>query len=132
MVLGLLAAWKLVRTDWVVTAPYQYLGHHSTYLIFPPVRPVWSPPIPSDAEVGAKSWDSLYPGGGAGGTTGPPELKPNCLRIGIEALGAFMILFPVSLLLRRPVPPEPESEGPLQSQPQTGEGAESNLQRCRS
>jgi hypothetical protein len=114
ILLGLLAAWKLVRTDWVVTAPYWFGdpgktstpgGDHTTYDIFPPVRPIWGPPVPSDVEAGAKSWDSLYPGGGAWGITGPPVLRPNYLRMGIEVAGAFMILFPVSFLLRRAIAP---------------------------
>lgn len=115
----MLLLWKLVRTDWVVSAPYWFGdpgktsapgGDHTTYDLHPPVRPIWSPPVPSDLETGATSWDSLYPGGGAWGIEGPPVARPDFVLIGVKILAAFIVTCPLLLLLhrvfRRPAVPD--------------------------
>lgn len=107
--LSLLLAWKAIRTDWVVSAPYWFGdpsktstlgGDHSTYDISTPITPFWHPPQPADVEVGAKTWESLYPGGGAWGVTGTPKLQPNWMLIGVKILGSFVLIFPILLILR--------------------------------
>ena len=104
-----LLLWKVVRTDWVVSTPYWFGdpaktstpgGDYSTYEIYPPISPLWSPPKPADVESGAASWESLYPGGGAWGITGDPVLRPSLLRIGLKLVGSFVLLYPLLLLTR--------------------------------
>jgi hypothetical protein len=108
--LSLLLAWKAIRTDWVVSAPYWFGdpsktsapgGDHSTYDISTPISPFWRPPQPADVEVGAATWESLYPAGGAWGISGTPKLHPNWMLIGIKVLGSFVLIFPILLILRR-------------------------------
>lgn len=108
--IGFLVLWKLVRTDWVVSAPYWFGdptktstpgGDHTTYDIFPPVSAIWHPPVPSDVQAGAATWDYLYPGGGAWGIEGPPVLRPHYELIAVKMVGAFIVGYPLLLLLQR-------------------------------
>lgn len=108
--IGILMLWKIARTDWIVSAPYWFGdptktaapgGDHTTYDIFPPVSALWHPPVPSDVQAGATSWDYLYPGGGAWGIEGPPILRPHYELIAVKIFVAFIFAYPVLRLLQR-------------------------------
>lgn len=108
--IGLLMTWKIVRTDWIVSAPYWFGdsaktespgGDHTTYDIFPPVSALWQPPVPSDVQAGATNWNDLYPGGGAWGIEGPPILRPYYELIAVKILVASIFAYPLLRLLQR-------------------------------
>ena len=102
-----LLAWKTVRTDWIVVAPYWFGdptktsagGEYTTYDYQPPISPLWHPPKPSELDPYAKDWEPFFPGGGAWSITGPPHLRVNWVSIGIKLFGAFVALYPTVLLL---------------------------------
>ena len=93
IILGLLVAWKLVRTDWLVSTPYEYMGNRSSYDVTAPVSPIWSPPVASDVES--------PPAGGAWGPTGPSIVRPNYPLSAIKVLAGLIILYPLLSILGR-------------------------------
>ena len=104
-----LLVWKLIRTDWVVSAPYWFGdptetlpgGEHSIYNVPLPVSPLWMPPKPSDPGIDTTDWKWLFPGGGAYGITGEPHLKINWLYVGFKLAAGSIILLPIALLTGR-------------------------------
>ena len=106
----LLLAWKVIRTDWVVSAPYWFGdptktstpgGIHSTYSVSLPISPLWMPPKPSDPGIDTTEWKWLFPGGGAWGITGEPRLSIHWRYVGLKLLGGSILLFPIALIIRR-------------------------------
>ena len=101
-----LLAWKAIRTDWVVVAPYWFgdptkttpPGVFTTYDYRPPISPVWHRPKPGELDPTAKNWEPFFPGGGAWGITGEPRLRPNWMLIGVKLFGAFLVLYPTVVL----------------------------------
>ena len=118
-VIATLGAWKIVRADWVVVAPYWFhdsdppaSDHYGQYPVSLPVSPLWRPPNSDQIDPSnptqwrdavrhatpLQSWDELFPGGGAWGITGPPQVKPNGSLIAVKLAGGFMILYPTVLV----------------------------------
>jgi hypothetical protein len=121
-----LLAWKVVRTDWIVVAPYWFhdsdppaSDEYGPYPISLPISPLWHPPQPQEIDSSVetqwrdpvrdpyphKDWESFFPGGGAWGITGPPRLQLNWQLIGIKLVGAFVVTYPavvcVTFMVRR-------------------------------
>ena len=106
-VIAALLAWKAIRTDWVVSAPYWFgdptkttpPGEFSIYDEQLPIFPIWHPPTPTECDPNRKDWDSFFPGGGAWGITGPPHRHPNWTLIVFKLIGGFIVLYPSVVLL---------------------------------
>ncbi len=119
-VVAALLAWKIVRTDWTVVAPYWYhdsdppaSDHYGPYRVPLPTSPLWRPPQPHEVDPSDttqwsdplrnpspnRKWESFYPGGGAWGITGPPRLHPDWTIITYKLIGGFIVLLPLAFLL---------------------------------
>ncbi|MEA3188932.1 MAG: hypothetical protein QOD99_2762 [Chthoniobacter sp.] len=111
-----LLAWKLVRTDWIVSTHYWFYDSDpppsesiSIQTFTPPVSPFWRPPQPHDIEPTATTWrhDQFFAMGGAWGPTEEPRLHINWslllikLTCGIVA-GYLAIIIAFRLFTRRP------------------------------
>ena len=119
-VLAALLAWKVVRTDWIVEAPYGYYDSdgpgsvwYGPYQVSLPISPLWRPPKPHEINLSFttqwrdpahhpspnQSWEEFFPGGGAAGITGPPRLHPNWALIALKLVGGFIVLYPTVILV---------------------------------
>lgn len=113
----LLAAWKVVRTDWIVLCPWHsqdsspgapWGDYDETYR--PPISPAWSPPRPESSGIaGASSWQDpfLQFASGANFPIGPARLRPDWELIGLKVglplilIGSFQILLFLAKRRRR-------------------------------
>ncbi len=115
-----LLAWKVVRADWIVEAPYWYgdtdgAGSvwYGPYPVPLPISPLWRPPEPHEINLSIttqwrdparhpspnKSWEEFFPGSGAAGISGPPRLHPNWRLIAFKLIGGFIVLYPTVILI---------------------------------
>ena len=100
LLLVALLAWKLVRTDWIVSTSYWFYDSDpppsesiSVQTFTPPVSPLWHPPQPRDIEPTATTWrhDHFFSIGGAWGPTEEPRLHINWPLLVIKlACGALI------------------------------------------
>lgn len=81
-----LLAWKLFRTDWIVSTNYAYgdtdpppTSHFEVRTYTPPITPLWRPPRPQEIEATATTWlhSEFFYIGGTGGPTEEPRLHVN-------------------------------------------------------
>jgi hypothetical protein len=100
IVFAMLTAWKVVRTDWIVTCPWVDTGewarsYEATYR--PPVSPAWSPPRPIEGSHEFSSWEGAlgsWFASGAGGPTGLARIRPDWIVIGLKfGLSLLLIYF---------------------------------------
>ena len=98
IVLGILVAWKTVRTDWIVICPWesyddspgsQWGLHDATYR--PPVSPAWSPPDPVTSGI-------LDFGSGNSFPRGTPWVRPYWELIGLKVGCPLMLICSVPIL----------------------------------
>ena len=102
IVFAMLVAWKVVRTDWIVTCPWESYenspGSHSGVYeasFRPPVSPAWSHPRPIEGHHEFQSWEdafSAWYGSGSSFPRGTAALRPDW------ALIALKIGFPLMLI----------------------------------
>ena len=116
LLLFALLAWKLVRTDWIVSTNYWYFDADPppserievrTYT--PPITPFWRPPRPQDIEPTATTWQhfEFFYIGGAGGPTEEPTLHINWSLLLIKlALGAVVGYLAIVIAFRISTPRE--------------------------
>ncbi len=100
LLLVALFAWKLVRTDWIVSTNYWYYDADpppsesiEVRTFTPPVSPLWRPPEPHDIDPTATTWRHyhFFYIGGTGGPTEEPQLHINWrLLLAKLASGAFV------------------------------------------
>lgn len=109
IVLVILTAWKVVRTDWIVICPWVETGswarsYEATYR--PSVSPFWNPPLPIVHGVELSSWEDAlgsWYASGAGGPAGEARIRPDWVVIGLKfGLSLLLIYFvPVGRALLR-------------------------------
>ena len=100
-----LLAWKLVRTDWIVSTNYWYYDsdpppseHFEVRTYTPPITPLWRPPRPQDIEPTATTWRhwEFFYMGGAGGPTEEPKLHINwpllLIKLACGAVAGYLVI----------------------------------------
>ena len=118
LAIPVLLAWKAVRADWVVTAPYWYFRSYpkasetfGTETYTPPIGPIWHPPIPREIVSDAKSWLHFFDEGGGYGPAGSPVLRPNWELMIVKLFGAFFVVGITAFVLARSSrPPSPPTQ----------------------
>ena len=113
-----LLAWKLVRTDWIVSTHYWFYDSDpppsesiSIQTFTPPVSPLWHPPQPRDIEPTATTWrhPDFFAMGGASGPTEDPRLHVNwpllLIKLTCGAVAGYVVIVLAFRLFNRRAQP---------------------------
>jgi len=96
----ILLAWKIVRTDWIVSANCVFhdsdpppSDEYFTGTYTPPVSPLFLPPRPQDIEPAATTWRhwKFFAMGGAGGPIEEPQLHIHWSLLLLKLAGGTLI-----------------------------------------